>query len=206
MQDDKRMPARLPVPSRQSRDIEPYGGSGGHQEQSVPHILLVAWRRRGVVLASLVLALAVGVVYLMKATPVYSASSVVYVQQPGRIYNENEMTSGSTTTGYLFTQCELIRSTNILTEAMSEPGVADAKMLQRVENPVGYIKACLSATPAKQGDLIAVSMESPNPQDAATIVNGVVAAYIEYESRQHQSSAVQVAKILQKEYDSHDRS
>ena len=205
MQDDKRMPARLPVPSRQSRDIEPYGGSGGHQEQSVPHILLVAWRRRGVVLASLVLALAVGVVYLMKATPVYSASSVVYVQQPGRIYNENEMTSGSTTTGYLFTQCELIRSTNILTEAMSEPGVADAKMLQRVENPVGYIKACLSATPAKQGDLIAVSMESPNPQDAATIVNGVVAAYIEYESRQHQSSAVQVAKILQKEYDSHDQ-
>ena len=49
-----------------------------------------------------------------------------------------------------------------------------------------------------------MSVTGPVPADAAAIVNAVVAAYVEYQGRQHQSTAVQVAGILQKEVDSHE--
>jgi succinoglycan biosynthesis transport protein ExoP len=206
MQDEKRVPTRLTVPSRPAREIDAYvaGGVAGAAEPPAMNVFGAVWRRKGIVLACLILGVAAGSVYYMRAAPVYSASSVVYVQQEKSKMLVDEFESATASVGYLYTQCQLMTSTAILSKALEVPGVADAKMLRGVENPVGYLKSVLSAMPTKQGELIVITMEAPNPQDAATIVNGVVQAYIDYQNLQHQSNAVQVASILQKELDSHE--
>ncbi len=214
MQDEKRIPTRLPVAGRPTREIDAYGGGpvgGGSTEGSGVNVFHAIWRRKGVVLAFTVIALACGAAYLLQAAKVYSSSSVVYVQQASstQISNNSEFTQALNSATYLFTQCQLITSTAILKQAVDVPGVGDAKILRGMENPVGYLKSVISAVPAKQGDLIIVTMESPNPQDAATVVNGVVQAYVDYQGSQHKSNAAQVAAILQKEYETrheeHDR-
>ncbi len=206
MQDDKRIPSRLPVPSRAGRDLDAYAGGGsaavGPGEAPAMNVLGAIWRRKGVVVACVVLAVAAGAVYLMRAAPLFSSGSVVYVQQsaPSSVFAPNELQTAINSAGYLYTQCQLITSTLILSKAVDQPGVADAKVLQGMQNPVGYLHAAVQAVPAKQGDLIFVTMDSPNAADAATIVNGVVAAYIEYQGNQHQSNSKEILRILREGY------
>ncbi len=150
MQDDKRIPSRLPVPSRGGRDLDAYAGSGsaavGPGEAPAMNVLGAIWRRKGVVVACVVLALAAGGFYLMRAAPMYSAGSIVYVQQsaPASVFAPNELQSAINSAGYLYTQCQLITSSLILGKAIDQPGVADAKVLRGMPNPVGYLKAVVS--------------------------------------------------------------
>ena len=206
MTEGRLSPSRLPVPARPSREIDAYAGTGGAGGVEPPtvNVLAAVWRRRGWVLACVVLALAAGAVYLARAVQFYSSTSVIYVQQAAPKFVSDEISSSMGSAGYLFTQCQLITSTAILSRAVEEPGVADAPLLRGMENPVGYLKSAVTAAPSKQGELIIVGMESTSPADSATIVNGVVQAYIEYQSRQHQSDAFKVAGILQKEIHDHE--
>ncbi len=212
MNEEKRISTRLPVPSRSPRDLDAYGASagggsagGGPAEPPAMNVIAAVWRRKGVVLACLILALGGGVVWLMRATPMYSSNSIVLVQQAASAKRIDSSFDSPVTgsNGYLYTQCQLIQSTVILSRAVDEPGVADARVLRETESPVGYLKGSVAAVPSKLGELITVSTEAKNPEDAATIVNGVVAAYQDFQSKQSQSSAVQVAAILQKEVASH---
>jgi succinoglycan biosynthesis transport protein ExoP len=194
---------RVSVPARRSRNIDVYAPSA-EPERPTASMTTVVWRRRWIVIGCIVAAMASGVVYLIKATPIYSSSSVVYVQEAMPKVISDGMSSGGSTIGYLFTQCQLIQSTAILSAALELPGVSSAECLRGIENPVGFLKTEVTAQPSKQGELIIVSMESTDPRDAALIVNGVVEAYIEYQAKQHKSTAVEVLRILQKEMSRHE--
>lgn len=198
-----RTPGRS-LAARRARDVDVYGGSGEVAERPQPNIFSILWRRRWIVLGCVLLSLVAGVVYYARATSVYASSSLVYVQDNALKMVNDPMGGGGRSQGYLFTQCQLITSTAILGEALQKPGVAQVKSLQGMDNPVGYLKSVVVAAPDKLGDLITVSAESTSAQDAATIVNAVVEAYIDHQGRQHKSTAVEVLKIFQKDVDQHE--
>jgi len=177
---------------------------GDDQENHGSTFLVVLWRRRWIILRCILTALISGYIYLLKAVPIYASSSTVYVQQSIPKIVSDEITSQGNSSNYLYTQCMLIQSTAICSAAAEKPGVRDLKCLVGMDNPVPFIRGSVSAKPGQQGDFITVSMESTNPQDAATIVNAVVEAFIDYQTKQHQSTAVEVLRILQKERDSHE--
>jgi capsular exopolysaccharide synthesis family protein len=174
-------------------------GINGAERPSVG-VLLMLWRSRWIVLACLAAAVGAGAFYLSRATPVYSSSSILYIQQAVPNIISDALSAPGDYTGYLFTQCEVIHSTAILSRAVQQPEVAAARCLRGIDNPVAFLKSAVVAVPQKQGDLITVSMESTEPRDAATIVNGVVQAYIGYQTEQHRSTAVEVLRILQGEW------
>jgi succinoglycan biosynthesis transport protein ExoP len=207
MPDDATTQPVLTVRARPSRELEavhaaallgPPSGGGVAQRS----VFTVVWRSRWLVFACVLLALAGGVVYLIRATPLYKSSSTLYIQQSTpKIVAED--VQGSAAALNLATQCELITSTAVLELAVAEPELADSPLLKRLDNPVGFLKSVVQAEPSKDAELITVSMTGPFPKDAAMVVNAVVHAYVDYQGRQHQSAAVQVAKILQAEMDSH---
>ncbi|HEX8323499.1 MAG TPA: polysaccharide biosynthesis tyrosine autokinase [Tepidisphaeraceae bacterium] len=203
MLDAPRTPARA-LATRRVREVDVYGGPGEASERPQPNIFAVIWRRRWIVLGCVLLALAVGITYFAKATPIYGSSSIVYVQDAALKMVSDPMGGGGRSQGFLFTQCQLITSTAILSDALKKPDMASVKSLQGAQNPVGVLKSSITAVPDKMGDLINVSMESTSAQDAATMVNAVVEAYIDYQGRQHKSTAVEVLKIFQKEVDQHE--
>lgn len=160
-------------------------------------LLHVVWRGRWILLVTTVAGLLGGWIYLLKAVPYFESTSRLYVQQSlPRILSEAQLPSGGRT--YLNTQGELLRSTPVIASAL-ERGGKQFKSFSGVDNGVAFIKQNLTVTVGKNDDLIAVSLESPYPDEAAALVNHVVDAYVEYQSRQRQSTAAEVLRILQKE-------
>lgn len=202
MLEPQRTPGRA-LAARRVRDVDVYA-QPTEIDRPRPNLLAVLWRRRWIVVACVLVGLIASIIYYSRSTPVYAASSVIYVQGNALAIVNDPMGNGARSQGYLFTQCQLITSTAILSEAAQRPSMAGMKSMRGIDNPVGFLKSCVSAAPDKISDLITVSAESVNADDAATIVNAVVEAYIDQTNRTHRSTAVEVLKIFQKEVDQHE--
>jgi len=168
-------------------------------ELSIEGLLQIALRQRWVILGSTILALVFAFLYILKATPIYTSTSRLYVEQTGpKIINEYEgvMTASM---NYLYTQAELIKSTPIIGDVVNNAQIQQFKTFAQVDNLVAYIKKNLGVTIGKRDDIIAVSFDSPYPAEAAHLVNTTVDSYVRYHSTRQRSTVSEVLKILQKE-------
>ena len=171
----------------------------------VPEDLIqIVWRSRWIVLVTTVTALGVGLIYINIVTPHYTSTSRIYVQQSGpRILTEAEgvMTQPK---NYLYTQAELLKSTPILSAALEKDNIKQLKVFHKVDNPVTYLKKKgLYVSVGKKDDIIDISSDSPDPVEAAQLVNAVVDSYKTYHATRKRSTTGEVLRILQKE--KHDR-
>lgn len=163
------------------------------------NILRALWRRRLIILVVTLLGAAGAFAYLSRLTPIYASTARLYVEQrrPRVIGMEDLGTSVSN----LHTQCELIRSSPILTIAAETQGLSDLQTFRgvRPEAMAGRILGGLSARVGRNDELIYVSYESPYASDAPQIVNAVVDAFVLFHARQKRSTAAEVLAILQRE-------
>lgn len=168
-------------------------------------LLQIVGRRYKVILAVVILSLIAGLIYLSKATPIFVSTSRLYVEQSGpKIISEQEglMTQSK---NYLYTQCELLLSTPIVSSVLEKPEITQLKTFENVDNRLIFLKKKMEVDVGKKDDIINVSLESPYPQEAAQIVNELVDAYITYHATTKRSTAAEVLRILQKEKDKRDQ-
>ena len=166
--------------------------------------LQILLRHRWTILITTVLCLLAAFLYIVKATPIYSSTSRVYVEQTGpKIMSEYEgvMTRSS---NYLYTQGELMKSTPIVAEVAGDRGISNLRTFTNVDNVAAYIKGKLNVGIGRKDDIVTVSFESPYPVEAAEVVNAVVQSYIKYHTSRKQSTASIVMNILNKEKISRD--
>lgn len=163
-------------------------------------LLQILWRSRWIIFFTVVLAIVLAFIYIAKATPIYTSTSRIYVEQSGpKILTEVEgvMTQSM---NYLFTQAELLRSTPILSLALEKSGVRQMKIFQNVDNPIAYLKKrALSVSVGKRDDIIRITSNSPEPVEAAHLVNTVVDSYITYHATRKRSTSAEILKILRTE-------
>jgi capsular exopolysaccharide synthesis family protein len=165
----------------------------------VASLFHVLWRRRWAMVGCAIAAVCVALVYLNKAIPVYASSSQLYVQpQNPRVIAESVGGQAGNSGNYLLTQCELIRSSAILSAAVELPPLAYLKTLSGASNPVAVLRQALEVQAGKT-DVLTVTATSTSAEDAAVIANAVVEAYIDYQAKRQRSTAAEVLKILQKE-------
>ena len=163
------------------------------------NLLQTALRHRWTILCTTILSLVAAFVYILQATPIYTSASRLYVEQTGpKIINESEgvMTRAL---NYLYTQGELIQSTPIVSDVVSDPQIKSLRTFTNVDNQVGYIKNNLKVVVGRRDDIITISFDSPYAAEAAQVVNSVVEAYIRYHSTSKRSTVLEVLRILQKE-------
>ena len=173
----------------------------------VPEDLLqIVWRSRWIVLLTTTIILIVGLIYVTLATSLYTSTSRIYVQQNGpKILTEAEglMTQSK---NYLYTQAELIKSSPILSDALEKDGIKQLKIFHKIKNPIEYLKKDgLNVTVGSKDDIINISSDSPDPVEAAQLVNAVVDSYKTYHATRKRNSSGEVLKILQKEKQDRDR-
>ena len=183
------------------------GGSNSmlsEQGDSLQDILQVALRHRWTILLTTVLFLVSAFVYLLKATPIYTSESRLYVEQAGpRIINEYEGVTARSS-NYLYTQGELLKSTVVLGPVVDDRNIARLRTFAGVDNLVAFLRKNLSVSIGRKDDVITVSFESPYPVEAAQIVNDLVLSYITYHRERKRDTASEVLKILQNEKLSRD--
>ena len=159
--------------------------------------LQVAWRRRWTIVLSVVLCLGAGFIYLMKATPEFTSTSKIYVEQPPRILGDGQGIAVPQGDSYLHTQAERLKSTDLLNLAIEATDARNMKTFREVDNITTYLKRNLQVRVGKQDDLITVSFESPYRQEAAVLVNGVVQTFIDSQEKKKKGSAAEIMGILQ---------
>jgi capsular exopolysaccharide synthesis family protein len=157
----------------------------------------IFWRHLWIVLLPIVLALSIGLIYQLRATPQYTSRSRLYVEQTGPTILERDA-SGVTTRwdSYLYTQAELLRSTEILSTAIKSPEMADLRSFAGIDSPISTLRRGLVVEVGKKDDIINVSFTCAHPQEAATIVNTVVDAYIASHNKRKSSLSAEAVKIL----------
>ncbi len=171
--------------------------SVGMVSESLIHII---WRRRWLVLLAVVIAVAAATIYILKATPIYTSASRIYVEQKGpKILSETETSYMTQSKNYLYTQSELLKSTPILAAVIDVPDVVQMKTFATVDNPIVYLKKKLDVQVGKKDDIISISFSSPYPAEAAQLVNELVDSYVTYHATRKRSTSAEVLKILQVE-------
>jgi capsular exopolysaccharide synthesis family protein len=171
------------------------------QSDSLPQdtLLQIAFRNRWIILSNTILFLVAGLLYLSKATPIYTSTSRLYVEQTGpKIINEYEgvMTQSK---NYLYTQAELIKSSPIVADVVDNTPVKQFRTFGSVDNLVMFLKRGLDISIGRKDDIISVSFNSPYPEEAAQIVNAVVDSYVRYQSTRKRNTVSEVLRIIQKE-------
>ena len=165
-------------------------------QESLLNIIL--WHRWTIFL-TVIIFLAIAVIYLLRAVPIYTSDSRLYVEQSGpKIINEYEgiMTQSN---NYLYTQGELIKSTPIISEVANNDQIKQLRTFSEIDNIVGFLKKTINVVIGRNDDIITVSYKSPYPEEAAQIVNAIVDSYVSYHSIRKKSTVSEVLKILQKE-------
>lgn len=162
-------------------------------------LVQIIWRSRWIVLFATVATLGGAFAYLSKTTPIYTSTSRIYVEQSGPKILEQAEGVMTQSKNYLYTQAELLQSTPILSSAIEKPGVKQMKIFHKIDNRIGYLKKKgLDVSVGKKDDIISVSSDSPEPSEAAQLVNAVVDSYITYHASRKRSTAEEILKILQK--------
>ncbi|MDD5459549.1 MAG: polysaccharide biosynthesis tyrosine autokinase [Phycisphaerae bacterium] len=175
--------------------------NAGHQENYSPqdNLLQIVLRHRWIILGTVLLFLFTAVFYLVKATPIYTSSSRLVIEQSGpRLISEFDGII-SRSMNYLYTQAELMKSSPILTEVANDPEIKGLKTFEKIDNMAGYLKNQLSIDIGKKDDIITVSFDSAYPEEAALIVNKAVNSYVDYQSLHTRSAVSEVQRILQNE-------
>jgi len=166
-------------------------------------VLVVLWRRRWVLLTTVMAALALAAGYLAVATPVYTSSSSVYIEQSGtKILTDGQglMTKSDS---FLYTQAEILKSAPILSAALDKVDARNMKTFAHVDNPVAWLQLgkVFSAEVGKKDDVVTVALDSPYPQEAADVVNSIVDAYMTAQGARKKTTAAEMLKVLQLEKD-----
>ena len=175
----------------------------------VPEDLIqIIWRSRWIVLLTMAVALGIGLTYITVATPIYTSTSRIYVQQSGpKILTEAEgVMTQSQSKNYLYTQAELLKSTPILSSALERTDIKQLKIFHKVDNPIDYLKIKgLSVSVGKKDDIIDISSDSPDSVEAARLVNAIVDSYRKYHATRKRSTTGEVLRILQEEKRERDK-
>jgi uncharacterized protein involved in exopolysaccharide biosynthesis len=123
--------------------------TAGVQEEG---LLQVALRHRRTILLTTILFLFAALVYTLKATPIYTSTSRLYVEQSGpKIISDFEnITTASK--NYLYTQVEMLKSTPIVGEVADDSQIRRFRTFNEMDNPTAYLKENLVISVGKKDD------------------------------------------------------
>ena len=157
------------------------------------------WRRRWSILALLVLSLAGAFMYLDRAPKIFTSMARIYLQpRVSAVAPIGGITIGGQDPTVLFTQVEIIRSTPVLAEAAQTLGLSEGKSDTEIQHLTDGLRADLNIEVGRKDNIINVSFDSRDRQQAARVVNAIVEAYKAHSVRTAKGSANEVLDILKK--------
>ena len=178
------------------------GPAGEHEAEPATPLIETLWLRRWTFTFTVALCLAAAVAYLMLATRIYTSKSKLCVEQNAPKVLNDVSGLAARSDNYLHTQAEVIRSRPILQPALDRIDYRRMKTFAGVTgDPVVWLwrRGDFRVDVGKKDDIIAVLMDSPYPDEAASLVNAVVESYVAYQSSQKRTTGAEMMKILQKE-------
>ena len=166
-----------------------------------PALLEVLWRRRTALGMTVLVCVALAVLYVLFATRVYRATAVVTVDPSGpRVWSDSRAPSYQS--GFFDTQAEVIQSAAVLSRALGSLNARQLRTFAGVSSdPIEWLResGAMKVTVGRKADTIQIAIESAYPDEAAAIANGVVDAFIAEHTAQERRRGNDIAAILERE-------
>jgi len=188
---DPNLPARLPSahPLPPATSIADRGGlpawdAGGASPtmQVSPRGILRGLARNWWKILGIWLVLSAPLVYLIytQVEPTYTAYSTLLAEptQPA-LYEGARGGAAQEIDRYIETQIQSILSDRVLDAALADRAIANLAFVKKSESPRLDLKKELRVANLPNTYIIQVSLDSPNPTEAAALVNSVVSAYMD---------------------------
>ena len=154
----------------------------------------ILWRQRLLVGACAAASLVLAVIYLIFATPIYTSTARMSVRlATSRLTGEAQAISDSTAGNYLYTERELILSPSVLALAAQMPDIQP--IVDGEDDPILYLQENLDVEVGKRDTILSVSFSSPHPKSAAKVANGIVAAYMKYQTKPKASDTAELTRL-----------
>lgn len=150
------------------RPVEP-------QELDIAHYIQVLLRRRWVVLAVLLIAVAGTALHVFSQRPVFSTAALVLIEKERRqqVYAEGSVVESSDA-DYYQTQYQLLKSRSLLKRVHEQLGLASTDDFPTPDALMGAV----TVQPVRQSRLVQVVAESHWPELAAKVANAVAETYV----------------------------
>lgn len=175
----------------------------GHSAQSParPTALQVLARHWRVAVLVAGMPLVGALIYLLLATPLYTAVGRISVQKGGpRVMVESQyQPQGDERINFLHTERSVLLSTSVLAIALADPEIQGMKALSGLENVFEHLKKKLRVEIGRKDDIFTISYDAANPAEAAKLVNSIIGSDIAYQGKQRRTTAGELLKILTKE-------
>jgi capsular exopolysaccharide synthesis family protein len=209
---DSNVPARFPMDS--PRPPAPMAAIGRELAltptaaplQVNPRVLLRGlgrhWGR--ILLLWLILSAPLAYLIYMLVEPTYQAFSLLRVEPAGepvygsgRVHITDDL---QTAKPYLQTQANIISSDRVLDPALASRTIANLPMIKKSLDPKADVREKMTVEIVDKGTyLIRIALESPNPVEAAAVVNAVVESYLEQNTEYHRTSNKNLRTSLESE-------
>ena len=129
--------------------------------------------------------------------PTFEAFSIVRVTpNPSTLFQHSEQTDFKSAVPYLQTQIGLITSDRVLAVALARPHIAKLSTIANADDPRDFLRKTMTVEIVKDAYLIRVALELADRNQAADIVNSVVASYLEVNIEHQRSSNTMLRKNL----------
>jgi succinoglycan biosynthesis transport protein ExoP len=158
----------------------------------------VLWRSRWIVLVCALASLGAGWVYISAVAPLYTATARLYLNCENITISQSRVPEMvSRTDKYLQTQAERLRSRPILVAAMEKLTDPPLRTFQDSGDPIAYLREHLAVAVGRKDEIVSVSLGSPDPDEAAQIVNTVVDAYMKSRQEAERQNVTEVLNVVQ---------
>ena len=187
----------IAVPDDRAWPLQPYApqsaieGRPGQRVYSATNILdfstfiriLQHWK--WLILGAVALGIAGGILFSLMTTPIYRAWVTLEVNPPTVSVNDEQSRQREQSIGdsyeFVVTQAGLLQSQNVAQRTAQELNLAnnpdvvpmDADASTRLKIAAGTVQGGLNVVEPKEGTLIRFSYDSPSPQLAGQVANGV---------------------------------
>ncbi len=172
-------------------DLEPSLDAPAAPTVSPFELLSVLWRRRVVVVATVVITIVVALALSLRAHKEYSATSQLLFRDPGfaqALFGNNLFSTGQQepqrTTQ---TSIDVVTSLNVATEA--------ASLLKTLE-PVTNLIDSVTVTPNSNADIATIKATRSTPREAAAVANAFAEGYIIYRRQNDRATVAQAEELV----------
>jgi Mrp family chromosome partitioning ATPase/uncharacterized protein involved in exopolysaccharide biosynthesis len=169
---------------------QPLDGSAAQHELMTPtvawadrSIFEVMWLARWSLVAMCMLGLILGVLLWCVSPSQYEASARLYIERPPSNGQPDPFRSDGATSASSAAQEAVMFSHAVLTAVLERPGIAQGPTLSREQDPIEFLRKNLKLSTAEDKATFTVRFKARDPQEAADVVNAVVAEYVEAQRR-----------------------
>ncbi len=147
----------------------------------------LVWKGRFTVLGIFVAVFGLVAAWTFLQTPIYRAVATVEIQPQARRLAPGQDVSGIGVSSYGWfaeeryqnTQLEIVRSRDVAKAAFDRLGLANDERFKNSPDPIAALIGRIRVEPRRETGLIEISMEGPDPEEAAAWANAVARAYVD---------------------------